>query len=68
MLSSRWATLDVPGIGNMTGERLSSHARASCDGVASCWAARSLSGPPSLTRLPVASGNHGMKPMPFSVL
>jgi hypothetical protein len=34
MLSSRWLTFEVPGIGSMTGERLSSQARASCDGVA----------------------------------
>jgi hypothetical protein len=32
--SSRCATFDVPGIGNITGDRFSNHASASCDGVA----------------------------------
>ena len=32
--SSRCATCDVPGIGNITGERFSSQASASCPGVA----------------------------------
>jgi protease I len=31
--SSRWATLAVPGIGSITGERCSSQASASCEGV-----------------------------------
>ena len=34
--SSRCATFDVPGIGSITGERFSSQASASCEGVASC--------------------------------
>ncbi len=36
--SSRWATFDVPGIGSITGDRLSSQASASCDADAS-WSA-----------------------------
>ena len=36
MFSSRWSTLDVPGIGSMTGERRSSQASASWAGVAPC--------------------------------
>ena len=32
MFCSTWATVEVPGIGSMTGERRSSQARASCEG------------------------------------
>ena len=32
--SSRCLTLEVPGIGSMTGDRASNHARATCEGVA----------------------------------
>ena len=32
--STRWTTLEVSGIGNMTGDRASSHANATCEGVA----------------------------------
>ena len=37
--------MDVPGIGSITGERFSSHASASCDGLAWCSAAIARSGP-----------------------
>ena len=62
--SSKWAIDDVPGIGSITGERCSSQASAIWDGVASWAAATRSSRPPGLARSPVASGNHGMKPMP----
>ena len=42
--SSRCSTLEVPGIGNMTGDRASSHARATCDGLACRRAAIRLIG------------------------
>ena len=68
VFSSRCSTLDVPGIGSITGERWSSQASASCDGVASCCCGglgeRAVR---PATSSPVASGNHGMKPMPCSV-
>jgi hypothetical protein len=35
MFSSRCVRRDVPGMGSMTGDRCSSHASATCDGVAS---------------------------------
>ena len=62
--SSRWATFDVPGIGSITGDRFSSHASASCDGVASWSSAMRCSGPPGAASGPAASGNQGMNPMP----
>ena len=61
--SSRWATLEVPGIGSITGERCSSQARASCAGVAPSLSLRAVSGPSRRARSPVASGNQGMNPM-----
>ncbi len=66
-LSSRCATDDVPGIGSITGDRRSSHASASWEGARSCCSAARSSGPPWRASLPVASGNHGMNPMPCSV-
>jgi len=62
--SSKWATLDVPGIGNMTGERFNSHASDNCPTVTSFFVANVSSGPPRRARLPAATGYHGMKPMP----
>ena len=63
--SSRWATEPVPGIGSITGERCSSHASATCAGVAPCaLGERRPAAPPGSARSPAASGNHGMKPMP----
>ena len=65
-MSSRCATLDVPGIGSITGERRRSQARASWDGVAPNRPAISAKGPPSLESAPVARGNQGMNAMPWS--
>ena len=53
-----------PGIGSITGERLSSQASASWDAVAWCSAAMRCSGPSAAASGPAASGNHGMKPSP----
>src|SRR5262249_19719540 len=44
--SSRCSAEEVPGIGSITGERWSSHASATWDGVASWALAISSSGPP----------------------
>jgi len=63
MLSSRCVTVDVPGMGSITGDRLSSHARASCEGVAPCSTAAAANGPCCMARMPPASGNHGMNAM-----
>ena len=57
----------VPGIGSITGERLSSQASASCEGVASCFCAEAASGPSCWDSSPVASGNHGMNQMSLLV-
>ena len=52
MLSSRCATDDVPGIGSITGERRSSQASASWDGVGAVLARRvASSGPPGRGQL-----------------
>ena len=65
--SSRWSTDDVPGMGSITGERRSSQARHTWETVApSCWATWS-SGPPGRDSFPLASGNHGMKPIRCSL-
>ena len=61
--SSRWATDLVPGIGSMTGDRCSSHARATWDGVAPTVAATASTGPPGRASPPDAIGNQGMKPI-----
>ena len=63
VFSSRCFTLDVPGIGSITGERCSSQASATCEGVAPSRSAARASGPPAAARSPVASGNHGMNPI-----
>jgi len=55
-------------MGSSTGERCSSQASASWEGEASRRLAISCSGLPSPASLPVASGNQGMKPMPFASL
>lgn len=53
----------MPGVGQSTGERCSSQARAICPGVAPCAAAiRAHSG--SAVREPLPSGNQGRKAMP----
>src|SRR5690606_15905187 len=62
--SSRCLTLDVPGMGSITGLRFKAHASAIWLGVASCFLATSSSTDPGLARLPAASGNHGMNPIP----
>jgi hypothetical protein len=46
----------------MTLDFASSHAIATCAGVARTRSASRASGPPGFARLPVASGNHGMNP------
>src|SRR5262249_9714956 len=61
--SSRCATLDVPGIGNITGDRFSNHASASCDGVAWWLAAMRCRGPSVAASGPAANGNQGTNPM-----
>jgi len=63
MFSSKWSTLDVPGIGTMTGERRSSQASASWAGVAPCARAAASSGPPGRASCPVAIGYQGMNAM-----
>ena len=63
--SSRCATFEVPGIGSITGLRLSSQASAIWAGVAPWRRAMVSSADPGLTRSPAASGNQGMKPMPW---
>ena len=62
--SSRWARLPVPGIGSMTGDIYSSHAIATCAGLAfslslSFFTLESLKAEPS------PSGYQGRKAMPF---
>ena len=66
MFSSRWATWLVPGIGSMTGERWSSHARATAPGVTPWCSAAVASGPPGFARSPEANGNHGMNPISWA--
>src|SRR6266849_4451820 len=61
--SSRCSTLEVPGIGSMTGDRASSHARATWEGVAFHRAAIRLIGLLEPETRPAASGNHGIKPI-----
>src|SRR5260370_15875403 len=61
--SSRCLTLEVPGIGSMTGDRASSHARATRDGVAFHRAAIRLIGLSEPETRSAASGNHGIKPI-----
>src|ERR1700686_2145511 len=61
--SSRCSTLDVPGIGSITGDRASSHARATWDGVAFNRVAIRLIGLSEPETRPAASGNHGIKPI-----
>src|SRR4029077_16562466 len=60
--SSRCSTLAVPGIGSMTGDRASSHARATWDGVAFHRAAIRPIGLSEPETRPAASGNHGINP------
>ena len=66
MFSSRCATDEVPGIGSIIGERRSSHASASCAGVAPVSGTSASSGSPGLASSPVGIGYHGMKPMPWA--
>src|SRR5207253_5590965 len=62
--SSRCAIEEVPGIGNMAGERCSSQVSAIWLGVAPwLWAIRA-SGEFGLASLPAASGYQGIKAMP----
>ena len=61
--SSRWATLEVPGMGSMTGDRASNQARATWAGLAFMRAATRLTGPSAPVTRPAASGNQGIKPM-----
>src|SRR5579864_1711094 len=56
---SRCSTEDVPGIGNMIGDRRNSQARAMCVGLALCAFAIRLRTSPAT--LPAPSGNQGMK-------
>ncbi len=58
--------MDVPGIGMITGLRCSSHATAIWLGVAPCALAIASSAEPSRVNSPAASGNQGMKPMPWA--
>ena len=66
-LSSRCETLDVPGIGSMTGERCSSRPGPAGRGTRRAWR-RAPRGLPGSARSPVASGNHGMNLMPLAAL
>ena len=50
-------------MGSITGERLSSHASATCDGVACNRLATRATGPRGFARSPANSGNHGMNAM-----
>src|ERR1044071_2824749 len=59
--SSRCATFDVPGIGSMTGLRLSTHASAIWLGVAPWDAAMASRIEPLSARRPAASGNQDRK-------
>src|SRR5262249_45435325 len=61
--SSRCSIEEVPGMGNVTGDRFSSQARAICFGVLRWFCAiLSSSIPPTL---PDPSGNHGMNAIPL---
>ena len=51
-------------MGSMTGERRSSQARHTWDTVAPSCPGHLVEGPPGRDSLPLASGNHGMKPIP----
>jgi hypothetical protein len=53
---SRWDTLDVPGMGSMTGLRRSSHAKAICPTLAWCTRAISSSTELGWVSAPAASG------------
>src|SRR5262249_14515734 len=61
--SSRCWTWLVPGMGNITGLRCSSHARATAAVVTPLTRATWSSAPPCFDSDPAASGNQGMKPM-----
>jgi hypothetical protein len=63
-LSLKWASEEVPGIGNMTGERGSNHAGAICPGVAPWRSAIVASGESGRARRPLSSGQYRMKAMP----
>ena len=63
MLLSRCSTFDVPGMGSITGDFLSSQASTSWLGVTLRLFAALQSGLSLLARLPLASGYHGMKPI-----
>jgi hypothetical protein len=52
-------------MGSIAGLRFSIQASAICPGVAPWRRATVSSADPALDRSPAASGNHGMKPMPF---
>src|SRR5580693_1720404 len=54
--SSRCATLPVPGIGSMTGLRLSSQASAIWPGLALCLCAMASNAEPGLADAPASSG------------
>ena len=49
-------------MGNITGLRLSSQARATCEGVARSFLATVVTTPPRLDRDPAFKGNQGMNP------
>src|SRR5436190_18926243 len=59
--STTWATLEVPGMGKMTGDRARSQADATCDGVTFFRAATRRRGLSASVSWPAANGNHGMK-------
>jgi hypothetical protein len=63
-VSSRCLTFEVPGIGSITGLRLSTQASEIWLGAAPCALAIRSRIEPGLASSPAASGYHGMKPMP----
>ena len=62
--SSRCLTFEVPGIGSITGLRLSTQASEIWLGAAPCALAIRSRIESGLASSPAASGYHGMKPMP----